>query len=42
MDAGGTRVDAVADASTELQAMGRVYRPGQPHSSLSFLFIALK
>ena len=26
---GGTSGDAVADASTELQAIGRVYRPGQ-------------
>jgi len=28
---GGTTSDAVADASTEQQAIGRVYRQGQPH-----------
>jgi len=27
---GGSTSDAVSDASTELQAIGRVYRPGQP------------
>ncbi|MGK3745240.1 MAG: hypothetical protein ACI8RD_002831 [Bacillariaceae sp.] len=34
--AGGTSGDAVADASTELQAIGRVYRPGQPQP---FVFV---
>lgn len=27
---GGTSGDPVSDASTELQAIGRVFRPGQP------------
>lgn len=32
---GGSSSDAVADASTEQQAIGRVYRQGQPHPSVN-------
>lgn len=32
---GGTSGDPVADASTELQAIGRVFRPGQPKSKVN-------
>ena len=31
---GGTSGDPVSDASTELQAIGRVFRPGQPKSKV--------
>lgn len=32
---GGTSGDPVSDASTELQAIGRVFRPGQPKSKVN-------
>ena len=32
---GSTSGDAVSDASTELQAIGRVFRPGQPKSTVN-------
>jgi len=32
---GGSSSDAVADASTELQAIGRVFRPGQPRPQVN-------
>lgn len=32
---GGTTGDAVTDASTELQAIGRVHRPGQPKTQVN-------
>lgn len=38
---GGTSGDAVSDASTELQAMGRVFRPGQPKSEVNVYRIEL-
>mmetsp|Transcript_11332 Transcript_11332/g.18750 ORF Transcript_11332/g.18750 Transcript_11332/m.18750 type:complete len:501 (+) Transcript_11332:3935-5437(+) len=33
---GGTTSDPIADASTELQAIGRVFRPGQAKSKVNF------
>lgn len=39
---GGTSGDAVADASTELQAIGRVYRAGQTHPLVFVYRIEMK
>jgi len=39
---GGTTGDPVNDASTELQAIGRVFRPGQPKSKVNVYRIEVK
>lgn len=39
---GGTTGDAVADASTELQAIGRVYRPGQTKQQVNVYRIEIR
>jgi SNF2-related domain len=38
---GGTHTDAVVDASTELQAIGRVYRPGQTQPTVHVYRVAV-
>lgn len=39
---GGTSGDVVADVSTEMQAIGRVFRPGQPKSKVYIYRIEVK
>ena len=39
---GGTTGDAVTDASTELQAIGRVHRPGQPKTQVNVFRIEVR
>jgi len=39
---GGTSGDAVTDASTELQAIGRVHRPGQPKTQVNVYRIEVR
>ena len=38
---GGLSGDPVSDASTEMQAIGRVFRPGQPQSKVNVYRIEL-
>ena len=38
---GGTSGDPVSDASTEMQAIGRVFRPGQPKAKVNVYRIEL-
>jgi len=39
---GGANSDAVSDVSTELQATGRVFRPGQPHPVVNVFRIEVR
>jgi hypothetical protein len=39
---GGANSDPVSDVSTELQAIGRVYRPGQQHPTVNIFRIEVR